>query len=317
MKGLIAAAEYGLDPDIHIYKYPGSQLMAKIKAETKIQCKDLVFSRDCTRLLMIGDKPDYKISIYDIDERKMLTINEKLKDKDYLKAEFNPADPDQFYVAGKSTLTFYSVIKNSYTITKDENGEGSINRCERVNSAVFKPKEAENAEDQIEIVYKDIIWDPYSKLYISTNEKIIYQVDFNTGEEKMRLNLDEIATSMVLTQRHLITSLDNGRIAWYSALPPEETLASQNVLQKDKLIQLQDDVTQDYIFENGNIFTMKYTKSYKKLIIGCSDGFLAALPVEAEIFNEEEESEDNESAKEMKTLNTPLSELSKFISSFT
>ena len=128
MKGYIAAAEYGLDPDIHIYKYPGSQMVAKIKAETKIKCTDLTFSRDCTRLLMIGDKPDYKISIYDLEERKMLTINETLKDKQYLKAEFNPADSDQFYVASPNVLTFYSIIRNSYTITKDENGEGTINK---------------------------------------------------------------------------------------------------------------------------------------------------------------------------------------------
>lgn len=36
MKGFIAAAEYGLNPEIHIYKYPGNQLVAKFKADTTI-----------------------------------------------------------------------------------------------------------------------------------------------------------------------------------------------------------------------------------------------------------------------------------------
>lgn len=163
-----------------------------------------------------------------------------------------------------------------------------------------------------DLIFNDIIWDPYSKLYITTNEKIIYQIDFNTGEEKARINTEDIVSSLVLTQRHLIASLDNKRIIWYSALPPEETIASQQVLQKDKLIQLQDEIMQDYIFENGNVGHMSYTKSYKKLTIGCTDGFLSSLPVEAEIYNEEEEEDEEGSVKEMKTINSSLTELGKF-----
>lgn len=69
-------------------------MKAKIKAETKIQCMDLIWNRNCTRLMMIGDKPDYNISIYDFEKNRMLTINQTLKDKEYLTASFNPADPD-------------------------------------------------------------------------------------------------------------------------------------------------------------------------------------------------------------------------------
>ena len=304
MKGFIAAAEYGLSPDIHIYKYPGNQLVAKIKAETTIQCTDLVFSRDCTRLLMIGDKPDYKISIYDIEEKRMLTINETLKDKMYLTSGFNPADPNQFFVASPQNLTFYTIIGNSYTITK-ENEESSISKSERVNSMIFAPENPET-------IYKDIIWDPYSKLYIATDQKVVHQIDFNTGEEKMKISLEDVPRNLILTQRHLIVALDNKRVLWYSALPPEERITSQQVLQKDKLIQLQDEITQEYVFENGGIKYMRYTKNFKKIVFGCEDGFLATLSVEAELYNEEEEDDDERSVKEMKTINTPLSELGKY-----
>jgi WD40 repeat protein len=304
MKGFIAAAEYGLNPDIHIYKYPGNQLVAKIKAETTIKCIDLNFSRDCTRLLMIGDKPDYKISVYDIEQKKMLTINENLKDKMYLTSGFNPSDPDQFFVASPHNLIFYNIIRNSYTTTQED--ETGISKCERVNSMIFPPPTPET-------IYRDIIWDPYSKLYIATEQRTVHQIDFNTGEEKVKLELEDAPRCLVLTQRHLICALDNAKVLWYSALPPEERVTGQQVLMKDKLIQLQDEIMQNYLLENGGgIKFMEYTKNFKKLVFGCEDGYIAALPVEAEVYNEEEEEDEEGSVKEVKTINTPINELGKF-----
>jgi WD40 repeat protein len=303
MKGFIAAAEYGLNPEIHIYKYPGNQLIAKIKAETTIRVTDLSFSRDCTRLLMIGDKPDYKISVYDLDKNKMLTVNETLKDKMYLTSAFNPSDPDQFFVASPHNLVFYNIISNSYAITEED--ETGINKCERVNSMIFPPP----TEDT---VYNDIIWDSYSKIYISTEQNTIHQVNFNTGEELMKIN--DAARCLILTQRHLIAGQDDGKVVWYSALPPEKTHPGQQVIAlKDKQVRLIDEICQNYLLENGGIRHMVYTKNFKKIIFGCEDGFLAVLPVEAELLNEDEDDEEEEGvAKEVKTINTPLTELGKF-----
>lgn len=132
---------------------------------------------------MIGDKPDYKISIYDLEKQKMLTLNETLRDKMYLKSGFNPADPDQFFVASPHNLILYNIVSNSYTEDK-ENGENSINKCERVNSAIYAPPTPDT-------VYRDIIWDPYSKLYIATDQNTVHQVDFNSGEEKFKLTLED------------------------------------------------------------------------------------------------------------------------------
>lgn len=117
-------------------------------------------------------------------------------------------------------------------------------------------------------VYVDIVWDAYSKLYIATDQKTVHQIDFNSGEEKAKLNLEDVPRGLILTQRHLIVALDNKRVLWYSALPPEERITSQQVLQKDKLITLEDEVTQDYIFENGGIKHMTYTKNFKKIVFG-------------------------------------------------
>ena len=83
------------------------------------------------------------------------------------------------------------------------------------------------------------------------------------------------------------------------------------VQQKDKLIRLEDEIDQEYLFENGGIRHIAYTRNFKKLVFGCEDGFLATLPVEAELYNDEEE-EDDANQKELKVINTPLSELGKF-----
>lgn len=113
-----------------------------------------------------------------------------------------------------------------------------------------------------------------------------------------------------MTQKHLIVALESKKILWYSALPPEERITTMQVLQKDKLIRLEDEIDQEYFFENGGIRHIAYTKSFKKLVFGCDDGFLATLPVEAELYNDEEEEDGNQ--KELKVINTPLSELGKF-----
>jgi len=251
---------------------------------------------------MIGDKPDFKISIYDIEQKKMLTIGETLSDKMYLTSGFNPADPNQFFVASPHNLTLYDIMQNSYKITKED--EESISKCERVTSRIHLKEDPETQ-------YTDIIFDAYSKLYIATDQKVLTQLDFNTSEEKMKLNLEDVPKALVLTQRHLIVAFDS-KILWYSALPPEERITTQQVLQKDKLTQLQEEILQTYDFENGKIKHMQYTKNLKKLIFGCEDGFLACLPLEAEIYNEEEEEDDEGSVKETKSISIPLSELGKF-----
>jgi len=66
-KGYIAAAEYGINPEVQIYKYPGKDLIHKFKADTTIKVVEMVFSRDGKYLLMIGGIPDFKISIFDLE----------------------------------------------------------------------------------------------------------------------------------------------------------------------------------------------------------------------------------------------------------
>lgn len=102
-KNYIACAEYGLNPEIHIYKFPGKDLIHKFKADTTIRLKDMVFSRDGRYLLMIGGIPDFKISIFDLEQNKKLNLTSdtnKLpcKDSEYRKAKFNPQNGKEFAI---------------------------------------------------------------------------------------------------------------------------------------------------------------------------------------------------------------------------
>ena len=74
-RNLIAAAEYGLNPEVHVFKYPGKELVHKFKADTTIKVLDMVFSRDGRYLLMVGGIPDFRISIYDLDSGKKLNLS--------------------------------------------------------------------------------------------------------------------------------------------------------------------------------------------------------------------------------------------------
>jgi hypothetical protein len=63
---LIAASEYGLQPECHIYSMPSKQVIAQFNMQTTLRSIAMSFSRDGNFLLIIGGTPDFTISIYDI-----------------------------------------------------------------------------------------------------------------------------------------------------------------------------------------------------------------------------------------------------------
>lgn len=98
---MIAAAEYGLNPEVHIYKLPSKELVHKFGMDTTVKCIGMAFSRCGKYLLMVGGVPDFKISIFDIESNKKLVIpNTKLpcKPEEFLQIKFNPQNKNQFAV---------------------------------------------------------------------------------------------------------------------------------------------------------------------------------------------------------------------------
>ena len=58
-KNLIAASEYGLSPECHIYEIPSKQAIAQFNMQTTLRSIAMSFSRDGNYLLIIGGVPDF------------------------------------------------------------------------------------------------------------------------------------------------------------------------------------------------------------------------------------------------------------------
>ena len=110
--GFIAAAEYGLKPEVHIYRAADKERINSFPLDTTVKCIGMAFSRSGRYLIMIGGVPDFRISIFDCEQNKKLVIPEtKLpcKADEYLSVKFNPQNNMQFCVLSQKVLYTYTI----------------------------------------------------------------------------------------------------------------------------------------------------------------------------------------------------------------
>ena len=144
------------------YKLPGKEIAHKFKADTTIRLIDMAFSRDGRYLLMIGGVPDFRISLFDLENNKKLVISgcsngvtqgeAKLpfKAADYKKAKFNPQNSKEFAIMSNNGIYFYKVHQ-AYEVT-DQEDEKVLGESERLSYIEYKN---ENPELQMTA----FIWD--------------------------------------------------------------------------------------------------------------------------------------------------------------
>ena len=92
---MIAATEYGLQPECHIYQMPQKTVIAQFNMQTTLRSSAMAFSRDGSYLLVVGGVPDFRISVYDIKAKRFLSIPETKLPFAYSKlrqVHFNPRD---------------------------------------------------------------------------------------------------------------------------------------------------------------------------------------------------------------------------------
>jgi WD40 repeat protein len=120
-KGIIAAAEYGLNPQVHIFNFQ-RQLELSFPMDTTVKCISMAFSRDGKYLIMVGGVPDFRITIFDTDSKKKLVMPEtKLpcKPEEFLQVKFNPSDHNLFCILSQTTLYSFQ-IHQAYDYTEGE-----------------------------------------------------------------------------------------------------------------------------------------------------------------------------------------------------
>jgi WD40 repeat protein len=124
--GLLAAAEYGLKPEVHIYKSSTRELVNSFQMDTTVKCLGMAFSRNGKYLIMVGGVPDFRISLYDIEQNKKVLIPEtKLpcKPEEFLQIKFNPGNHSQFCILAQNVLYNFN-LNQAYDVT--ERGEQKI-----------------------------------------------------------------------------------------------------------------------------------------------------------------------------------------------
>ena len=71
---------------------------------------------------MIGGIPDFKISIYDLENNKKINLTDTkipCKPQDYKKAKFNPQNSREFAILANSVMYFYK-INQAYEVTEQD-----------------------------------------------------------------------------------------------------------------------------------------------------------------------------------------------------
>jgi hypothetical protein len=112
---------------------------------------------------------------------------------------------------------------------------------------------------------------------------MILQINSKTCAEETSVSLPGRPLSLLLTQKHMIVSLDDGLIQWYRTEMPEINFKAGADANNDNHITVTEDIDQEYRFEAAQLSAnadgtseippepiafMHYTRSYKKIIMG-------------------------------------------------
>jgi WD40 repeat protein len=182
-KNIIAAAEYGLNPEVHIYKIPSKDTVHKFKADTTIRLHAMCFSRDGKYLLMIGGVPDFRISIFDLESNKKLNlVDTKLPFalKDYRKIKFNPSDNREFAILSNKSIFFYK-IQSGYEVT-EQHEQKFLGEQDRMTCTEFIVEEGSP-----DIEFSTFIWDTYKRVHITCDMPCLIMVDSKTAKQEATL----------------------------------------------------------------------------------------------------------------------------------
>lgn len=259
----IAAAEYGLNPEVHIYKAATKELIHSFPMDTTVKCIGMAFSRDGRYLLMVGGVPDFRLSIFDVENSKKLVMPEtKLpcKPEEFLEAKFNPGNRNQFCVLSQTAL-FMFTVHPAYDVT--ERGE------QKILGESFRLETAEYRDENPDLSFVKFVWDAYNQVHIATDMPLLIQVDPKSGKQVNQVSLSSKPACCTLTHKHMLVSLEEGLIQWLKLELPEAVIGDKD--KSSQHIKVLDEVEQEFrlgmtIGETGEyefIAHMHYSRSFK------------------------------------------------------
>ena len=184
--------------------------------ETTVKCISMAFSRNGKYLVMIGGVPDFKITIYDVEQNKKLVMPEtKLpcKPDEFLEVKFNPANPNEFCILSQTVLYSY-FIHPAYDVTDKEEL--------KILGESYRFEVKEFRDEDLDLQFIKFVWDPFNRIHICTNRPKVVQIDPKFMKVEHTLNLPHRVACVTLTQCHMIVSMEEGLVQWFKLeLPPD------------------------------------------------------------------------------------------------
>jgi len=178
--GLLAATEYGLQPKCHIFDTKKKcELIHTFQLNTTLKCLGMAFSRCGTYLVIIGGVPDFRISIYSLENGAMLNLPESklpCNYKSFVEVHFNPKSKDEFAILADQALYFYTLKPAFQQVeqnNEDEEGPQYIlEDAFRLEMVQFLPDDVPVSEDNPPdgpIFFTSFKWDNYNRVHLCSN----------------------------------------------------------------------------------------------------------------------------------------------------
>lgn len=88
-----------------------------------------------------------------------------------------------------------------------------------------------------ELEFTSFIWDQYKRVHICTDLPMLLQINSKTCAEEESISLPNRALSVLLTQKHMIVSMEDGLIQWYRTdMPPINFKATDQAQDKHIIV---------------------------------------------------------------------------------
>ncbi|MCO5566370.1 hypothetical protein L7F22_020047 [Adiantum nelumboides] len=108
----IAYAEKGLHPSVFAYECGKQQLHTKIAGIAEVEVSALAFSKDGFRLLTVSCEPDFKLCLWDLQNREPSKLAEGSSEWLVEFASFNPDSSQQFCISGSGNISVWTYEQN-------------------------------------------------------------------------------------------------------------------------------------------------------------------------------------------------------------
>jgi hypothetical protein len=192
MKDLIAVSEYGLNPRCYIYQGPNRKLYSSFEMDTTLKAQGMAFSRDGKYLVILGGLPDFKISIFNLEEQKLLPMPETtMKSKEeILSVSFNPRSKNEFCILTPSYIHFYKLVPAFQVVLASEMEEsenGNYNTLEdsyRLEVRDFSVADIDAKDHEGPISMTSLKWDPFGRVHLCTTANMLFQINVNPRDSK-------------------------------------------------------------------------------------------------------------------------------------